>query len=269
MLEFDSSTPVVMTFSSHDPSGGSGIQADIETLLSVGCHCVPVITTMTAQDTSEIKDIVTVDSTLLIEQARAVLEDMPVKAIKLGMLGSLEVVEAIHTILRDYDKIPVVLDPVTTMGPSAQIDMEYLVEAARTLLLSQATIITPNTVEAHHLSHEADTLDACAAEILDSGAQYVLITGTHNSAEKVTNNLYSTHMITKSFEWPRLTNHYQGAGATLASAIAGYLAHGLSVAEAVEQAQSFTWKSLKKARRLGMGRLIPNRLHWCNVDAND
>jgi len=132
----------------------------------------------------------------------------------------------------------------------------------RTLLIGQATIVTPNTVEAHHLSQEADTLDACAAEILDSGAEYVLITGTHTNAGKVINNLYSTHLAIKHYEWPRLTEHYQGAGATLASAIAGYIGHGLSIPEAVDQAQSFTWHSLENARRLGMGRLIPDRLYW-------
>jgi hydroxymethylpyrimidine/phosphomethylpyrimidine kinase len=123
-------------------------------------------------------------------------------------------------------------------------------------------------VEAHHLAHEADTIDACAAEILDNGAEYVLITGTHTNVGKVINNLYSTHRAIKQYEWPRLSAHYQGAGATLASAIAGYLAHGLTILEAVEQAQAFTWKSLEQARRLGMGRLIPNRVHWCTENNN-
>ena len=116
MTKETSSIPVVMTFSGNDPSGGAGIQADIEALISHGCHAAPVITALTIQDTSEIIGYTPLDISLIVEQARAVLEDVPVSAFKIGLLGSSEAVEAIHSILTDYPDLPVVLDPVLATG---------------------------------------------------------------------------------------------------------------------------------------------------------
>jgi len=262
MSPFDNDTPVVLTFSSHDPTGGSGIQADIEALASIGCHCTPIITCVTAQDTCDIKDIYVMDAPIVIEQARAILEDLPVRAIKLGMLGSQDIIEAVHTILTDYPNIPVIFDPITAMGQKNEIDVHHLVAAMHTLLLPLTTLTTPNTVEAHELAPEADTINACAQEILETGCEYVMITGTHAKTSKVVNNLYTMHRNVKRYEWPRLPNIYHGAGATMASCCAGYLAHGLSIHEAIEQSQTFTWNSLNDGRRLGMGRHLPNRMHW-------
>jgi hydroxymethylpyrimidine/phosphomethylpyrimidine kinase len=111
-----SSIPVVMTFAGNDPTGGAGSQADIEAIISMGCHAAPVITALTVQDTRDLMHFEATDATLVIEQARAVLEDMPIAVFKLGMLGSVANVEAIHTILADYDELPVVLDPVLRAG---------------------------------------------------------------------------------------------------------------------------------------------------------
>ena len=116
MSEVVNSIPVVLTLSGSDPSGGAGIQADIESLASHGCHCAPVITVITVQDTQDVKSYAPLDGTLIMEQARAVLEDMPVAAIKIGLLGSTDAVEAIHGVLQDYPDIPVILDPVLASG---------------------------------------------------------------------------------------------------------------------------------------------------------
>ena len=95
-----------MVFSGNDPSGGAGIQADIEALISHGCHTAPVVTTLTIQDTQDVIGFTPLDGELIMEQARTVLEDMPVSAFKLGLLTSADAVQAVHTILRDYqDKI--------------------------------------------------------------------------------------------------------------------------------------------------------------------
>jgi hydroxymethylpyrimidine/phosphomethylpyrimidine kinase len=105
-------------------------------------------------------------------------------------------------------------------------------------------------------------VDACAHEILDSGCQYVLISDNLGRGQKLCNNLYSDHRLVKRYEWPRINTPCHGSGATLASSIASYLAHGLSIMDAVEQGQKFTWQSLNQARRLGMGKYIPDRFHW-------
>lgn len=254
--------PIVMVFSGLDPSGGAGIQADIETLASIGCHCTPVVTALTAQDTVSVKDAFAIDSTYLIEQARAVLEDMPVSVFKLGMLGSVENVEAIHTLLMDYPNIPVVLDPVIQAGGGGLLATDEIIKAMTTLLLPMATVITPNTIEATRFATSADTLDACAQALMDMGCSYVFITGSHANTTDVVNTLYHNRALLKSYQWPRLPNMYHGSGCTLATSIAGFIACGLPLEDAIQQGQKYTWDSLNHGQRLGMGQLIPNRFYW-------
>jgi hydroxymethylpyrimidine/phosphomethylpyrimidine kinase len=127
---------------------------------------------------------------MIVEQARAVLEDMPVSAFKIGMLGSVEAAEAVHSILADYPDIPVVLDPVFAAGGGAPLADAELIDVINKLLLPVTTIAVPNSAEARLLAKEADVLEACAQEIMDTGCEYVLITGGHEPTEKVQNMFY-------------------------------------------------------------------------------
>ncbi len=254
--------PVVMVFAGSDPTGGAGLQADIEVLASQGCHAASVITAITAQDTTGIKDCMAVDATLVIEQARAVLEDMPVAAFKIGMLGSRAVAEAVHTILKDYPGVPVVLDPVLASAGGYELADASLQAAMIALLLPLATVLTPNSLEARALASAADTLDACAQQLMEYGSEFVLVTGTHENTAEVINTLYGNHRKLETFHWERLPGSYHGSGCTLASAIAGMLAHGLEPFTAIHEAQQYTWNALKHARRLGKGQYLPNRLFW-------
>jgi len=249
-------------FSGNDPSGGAGIQADIEALLSHGCHTAPVVTALTIQDTQDVIGYTPLDGELVMEQARAVLEDMPVNAFKLGLLPSAEVVEAIHTILKDYPEIPVVLDPVLSSGSGTVLTDDEVIDAMSGLLLPQATVLTPNSLEARTLAPEADTLDACAMALLDRGAEFVLITGTHENTRKVENSLYANHRLLDTFSWERLEGSFHGSGCTLASSIAGLLAQGLEPFSAIHEAQEYTWQALAAGYRIGMGQQLPNRLFW-------
>lgn len=265
-MEDTISTTVVMCFSGVDPTGGAGIQADIETLASMGCHAAPVVTTVTAQDTQNVKSIVPMDVGTIVEQARAVLEDMPVDAFKIGLLGSVEAVEAVHTILSDYPGAPVVLDPILRAGGGALLADGEIQAAMMELLVPQATFITPNSHEARMLCHEADTLDACAHELMDVGAEYVLVTGTHENTPKVVNTLFGNNRLMDKYEWERLPHEYHGSGCILASGLAGLLAQNLDPLAAAHEAQDFTWNSLKAGMRLGMGQYIPNRFFWAQAD---
>mgnify|MGYP005723593867 CR=1 FL=1 len=256
--------PIVLVFAGHDPTGGAGIQADIETLASLGCHACSVITALTAQDTHDVKDFVPVSETFLVEQARAVLEDMPIAAIKIGMTASVEIIEAIHTLLQDYPDIPVIFDPVMAAGGGGSLAKQNLIEAFNTLLIPIATIITPNTIEAKQLCSDADTLDACAQQLMAQGCEYVLISGGHESSSQIINRLWGYRKFLVEYAQTRLNHSYHGSGCTLASAIAGYVAHGASMESAVRDAQNYTAKALANGRRLGMGQLIPDRLSWCN-----
>lgn len=254
--------PIVMCFSGLDPTGGAGIQADIETLFSIGCHCTPVITAVTAQNTQNVITMEATQPSMLVQQARAVLEDMSVQYFKIGLLGSVENIEVLHTLLKDYSQIPVVLDPITAAGGGYDFGGEEIIKAMRTLLLPLTTVLTPNTEELSQLAPTADTADACANEILDSGCQHILLTGTHAQTPGVVNKLYSSHQDITLFNWPRLENNFHGSGCTLAAAVAGYLAHKLSLHDAIQQAQRFTWESLNSGSRMGFGQHMPNRSFW-------
>lgn len=254
--------PVVLVFAGHDPSGGAGIQADIETLTSLGCHPCTVITALTAQDTSSVKDFSPVNATFLVEQARAILEDMPVAAFKIGMTASVDIIQAIHTLLQDYPGIPVVFDPVMAAGGGGSLARENLIDAFQDLLIPCASIVTPNTLEAKALCSDADSLDACAQQLMAQGTEYVLISGGHESSHNIINRLWGHRQFLEEYQQERLPGEFHGTGCTLASAIAGYLAHGASMASAVRDAQAYTAKAVAHARRLGMGQLIPDRLSW-------
>ena len=254
--------PVVMTLAGNDPTGGAGIQADIEALASMGCHAAPVITALTIQDTNRVHRFDPVEPSVIIEQARAVLEDIPVAVFKIGMIGSTENVEAIHSILIDYPDIPVVLDPVLAGGGGGKLADADVIDAIISMLLPQTTILTPNTEEARRLATTADTLDACAQELLDMGCEFVLLTGTHENTGTVDNSLYAERRRLETFSWERLPGSYHGSGCTLAATVAGLLAQGLDPFNAVHEAQQYTWESLKNGYHIGMGQTLPNRLFW-------
>ena len=254
--------PVAMTIAGHDPTGGAGIQADIEAIISMGCHACSVVTSVTVQDTAQVIAYAPMDADLVIQQARTLLEDMPVDAIKIGMLANREIVEAVHSILVDYPDIPVILDPVMASGSGNTLMEDEMLDALLTLLLPQTTILTPNSLEARRLAPDSDTLDACAMSLLDHGCRYVLITGTHENTQQVNNTLYGNNRKLDNYSWERLEGSYHGSGCTLASAIAALIAQGQEPLTALFEAQNFTWQSLQHGYQLGMGQKLPNRLFW-------
>ena len=260
--------PIVLSFSANDSSGGAGIQADALTLASMGCHPLSVITAVTVQDTVGVDDVMALDPGWVADQARAVLEDMPVNVFKIGMLGSVENIATIAEIVADYPDIPVVLDPVLSSGRGDEFVNEDMILAMRELLFPQTTIITPNSIEARRLvqdemegSDELD-LEQCGEQILHMGCEYVLITGAHENTLQVTNTLYAGSGIVRSDVWQRLTGSYHGSGCTLASAIAATIANGLPVSDGVYEAQEYTWQALKSGFHPGMGQYLPDRLFW-------
>ncbi len=253
-----------MCFSGLDPTGGAGIQADIETVFSLGCHCAPIITVLTAQNTQNALSQSPTDAALLVQQARAVLEDTPVHCFKIGLVSSIEAMEVIHTLLKDYSSIPVVLDPVLSAGGGYAFSDEDVLDALKQLLIPLTTVLTPNTEEIKKLAPTSDNEDACANELLELGADHILLTGTHAQTPGVENKLYSLHQEATVFNWPRLEPSFHGSGCTLAAAIAANLAHHLTVREAIQQAQRFTWEALSHGYRSGFGQHIPDRSFWKN-----
>jgi hydroxymethylpyrimidine/phosphomethylpyrimidine kinase len=266
------SLPIVLVFAATDPSGGAGIQADILTLSSMGCHPLPVITAVTIQDTMGVEDVLPIDAEWVADQARCVLEDMAVTVFKVGLLGSVEAIAAIAEVVSDYPDIPLVLDPVLASGRGDELASEDVISAMRELLIPQTTLITPNSLEARRLaqddSNEDDDpdLNECARRLLNLGCEYVLVTGTHENTAQVVNTLHDQQGVVRSDSWQRLPGIFHGSGCTLASAAAATIANGLGVPEAVRDAQEYTWQTLKFAYRTGMGQLIPDRLFWAREE---
>lgn len=257
--------PVVLCFSGHDPSGGAGIQADIETLISHQCHAASVITALTEQDTHNVTQLIPQKPTDIISQANALLNDLPVKAFKIGLCGHHDTVTAIHEIIKQYPHIPVVLDPVLAAGGGAELSNDQLIASIKDLLLPLTTVLTPNSQEARRLTGLAE-LNDCGLTLLEVGCQFVLITGGHETTPAVSNQLFHDQRLWETYTWDRLPDSYHGSGCTLASAIAGLLAHGLDPFQAVLEAQEYTWQSLKHAYHPGKGQAIPQRLFWVEED---
>lgn len=266
--------PIVLTFAATDPTSGAGLQADILTIASMGCHPLSVVTAVTVQDSSGVDDVMPMDDEWVSDQARAILEDMPVAAFKIGLLGSVENIAVIAEIISDYPDIPLVLDPVLASGRGDELANEDMIDAMRELLLPQTTILTPNSLEARRLALEEDndedvSLADCAKRIIQLGCEYVLVTGTHENTPKVINTLYGERGRVRGDNWARLPGTYHGSGCTLASAIAALLANGLSMEEAVKEAQEYTWQALHFGFRAGMGQYIPDRLFWARDDEDE
>ena len=284
------SPPLVLTFAGSDPTGGAGIQADLLTIASLGCHPLSVITAITVQDSERVHSVNPVDADWLEDQARQVLEDMTVAAFKIGLIGSVENVAAIAEVVSDYPHIPLVLDPVLAAGNGDELVGAEIIAAIRELLLPQTTVLTPNSLEARRLV--ADTGDDdmmladCAYRMLALGCEYVLVTGTHENTSQVVNNLYGplgggaaedeaqdakerqiAVGLVRSDAWTRLSGSFHGSGCTLAAALAAMLANGQDVPAAAREAQEYTWNALKHAFRPGMGQFLPDRFFWARRNA--
>jgi len=244
------------------------VQADILTLAALGCHPLSVITALTVQDTRGVERVLPIDAQWVRSQALHVLADVPAAAFKAGVLGSAESVRAVSEVVAAHAQVPFVVDPVLASARGDALADERALDALRELILPRATVLTPNSLEARRLAGETE-LARCARRLVAGGCEYVLITGTHEATPKVINTLYGKHGVVRTDAWPRLPETYHGSGCTLASAIAATLANGLDLPDAVREAQDYTWQTLRKAYRPGMGQWLPDRLFWAREDAEE
>ena len=258
------SRPIVLCFSGHDPSGGAGIQADIEAIISHNCHPASIITVLTEQNSRNVKKLIPQKPEDILSQAENLLSDFNIDAIKIGLIGHHETALAISQILQQYPDIPVVLDPVLAAGGGTDLAGEQLIKTIIEKLLPMTTLLTPNSLEARRLSGFED-LQECGLTLQAKGAEYVLITGTHEDSEQVNNRLFMPDALNETFTWSRLPHSYHGSGCTLASACAALLAQCLDVFTAVNEAQDYTWHALAAAYKPGQGQHSPNRLFWMDA----
>lgn len=251
----------VLCLSGLDPSGGAGIQADIEAILAMGAHALPVITTLTVQNSVNVIATQPVDSDLIRRQVAALTDDLSIQAVKIGLIDSPATLTVVAQILADLPDVPVIADPVLKAGGGFDFDTKDLLSLYKKLIVPAASVLTPNTEELSRLVPEAGNHEEAANQLLSYGCDHVLVTGTHDSTENVINRLYTLKkgVAPQQWSWPRLKGSYHGSGCTLASALAAGLARGLSLSDATQQAQQFTWHALKTGFRAGIGQHFPNR----------
>jgi len=261
-------SPLILTFGAADPVGATGIQADLATFAAMGCHGLSIITSILVGDTARIEDIQVIDVDWMADQARVILEDMPVAAFKVGAVGSIENVSAIAEIVSDYPDIPLILDPFISAMPSQDGDEDDHLIAIRELLIPQTTLMLTSAVELNRLAETwrepvpSDTLQLDAMRIIEMGCEYLFVTGMPSESHEVANGLFNETGLLRRDTWQRLPGSFTGAGSTLSAAICAMLANGLEIPEAVSEAQEFTLAALAHAQRLGMGKLIPDRFFW-------
>ena len=219
-----------------------------------------MVTALTVQNTVNVRDFRVLDREWVLAQADAVLSDSPVSAFKLGMLGSLAMVDTVVELLQAHPHLPMVCDPVLRAGGGGRLGKDEVGYAMRERLLPLATIATPNLPEARILAELPEgSADECAEKLLPY-CKHLLITGGHGDEHEVHNRLYSRDGSRHTFTCYRLPGSYHGSGCTLASTLAGRLAIGEHLVSAVETALNYTWRTLRDAEQLGQGQFVPRRL---------
>jgi len=267
-------SPLIVSFGATDPVGAQGLFADQASFAAMGCHGLPVVTAILTGDTAQTDNLHPVEADLVDDQARTVLEDMQVAAIKVGLVGSVENVTVIAEIAADYPDQPLILDPVHTELDEQTPDAEDLLTAIQELLLPQASLLLISAVELARMSDSgddnpvSDDLSVSVMSVIDSGCEYVLVTGTPSGAGEIENQLFGQSGLIKKYVWPRVPGTHCGAGSTLSAAIAALLANGMDMTDAVLEAQEYTHATLRHSQQLGMGKRVPDRFFWAKEVAD-
>ena len=252
--------PTVLCFSGLDPSGGAGLQADIEAIGQSGAHAAIACTALTIQNSQQVFGFEATSKELLLAQAHAVVGDLPIQCVKSGMLGTTDNIAALAEFLREHPEYRYVLDPVLVANSGGSLGDQATLVKAFVELIPLATIITPNTVELRALTGEQD-LEAATQKLFEMGAKAVLVKGGHEqTADHIRNVLYVDGEFVAESHCPRLAGEYHGSGCSLASFIAGRLAMGDELKIAVQHAETWLFSVLKLAETpVPNGQKIPKR----------
>jgi hydroxymethylpyrimidine/phosphomethylpyrimidine kinase len=252
--------PTVICFSGLDPSGGAGLQADIEAIGQSGAHAAIACTALTIQNSQQVFGFEATSKELLLAQANAVVGDLPIKCVKSGMLGTTDNIAALAEFLAQHPEYLYVLDPVLVANSGGSLGNQETLVKAFAQLIPFATVITPNTVELRALTGEND-LDLATEKLFAMGAKAVLVKGGHeDTPEYIRNALYIQNELVSETRCPRLEGEYHGSGCSLASFIAGRLAQGDDLKVAVHHAETWLFGVLKKAESpVVNGQKIPKR----------
>lgn len=257
--------PSVLVFAGHDPSGGAGIQADIEAISAQGAHALPIITALTVQDNNRVSAVYPVDAKILRAQFAQLFAHIPIAAVKIGIVGSQEnanaIAQCVEILQESQELIPVVVDPVLGSGGGHALVIDDAVVAVQAVL-RRATLITPNLPELGRLVSAEATDDLKAIRLCKEFSCDVLLKGGHGQGDEIINSWYQhrQEFHARSWHWPRLEGEFHGTGCTLAAAIAAQLASGQPLEESLSIAQTYTQRSLEQAYSIAAGQAIPSRV---------
>lgn len=257
--------PLILSFGVCDPVGALGVQSDVAAFAALGCHGLSAIAGVLVCDSARVEHMYELDSDWMAEQARALLEDMPIAAFKVGAVGTAMHLAAIAEIVSDYPDAPLILDPFLSALPDAGMGDEEMLMALRSILAPQATALILSQAELGRMAElwrdggDADlgNLDEDVAELTSSGLQYVLVTGTRDTAGACSNRLFDASGEVARVDWQHLPGPFLGAGNTYSAAFTALMARGMDAPTALAVAQEYTTGALENAQRFGMGKFIP------------
>lgn len=250
-LEADS----VLLFSGLDPSGAAGVSADIETINQFGVTPLPIITTLTAQNTQRVLSLEPTKSSLLELQFKLIDEDISFNTVKIGLLGSPYQVKVISKLLRDRRGVNIVLDPIISSSTEHILSSNEMIDAMKKELIPLCLILTPNLAELNALAPGLNEESA----ISSLNCPWVLLTTSDSSEIQVEHRLYHDSNLIRKFTYKKLAGQYHGSGCTLSSAIAALVALDVGVEDACEKALDYTYQSLLSAKKVGKMQYHPNR----------
>ena len=245
----------VLVFSGLDPSGAAGIAADIETINQFGLTPLPIITTLTAQNTQRVDSLEVTKDSLLERQFNLINEDISFNTVKIGLLGSSSQIIAISKLLKDRKQLNIVLDPILISGTDENLSSIEMIEAMKSELLPLCLLLTPNLAELNAL---APGLSEQAA-VASLNCPWVLVTTSDSSEVEIEHRLYHESKLVKKFTYDKLPNKFHGSGCTLSSAISALIASGEDVDVACKKALQYTYQCLLSAKKIGKMQYHPNR----------
>ena len=245
----------VLVFSGLDPSGAAGIAADIETINQFGLTPLPIITTLTVQNTQRVDSLEVTKDSLLERQFNLINEDISFNTVKIGLLGSSSQIIAISKLLKDRKRLNIVLDPILISGTDENLSSIEMIEAMKSELLPLCLLLTPNLAELNVL---APGLSEQAA-VSSLNCPWILVTTSDSSEVQIEHRLYHESKLVKKFTYDKLPNKFHGSGCTLSSAISALIASGEDVDVACKKALQYTYQCLLSAKKIGKMQYHPNR----------
>ena len=251
------SADTVLLFSGLDPSGAAGVSADIETINQFGITPLPIITTLTVQNTQNVTFLEATNNSLIQAQFKSIKEDIDFKVVKIGLLGSSSQIKTIAKLLINRPDLFIVLDPIIVSSSDNELSTDSMIEAMRNDLIPLCSLLTPNLSELSSLAPGLNEQPAVAS----LKCPWVLVTTSDSSEVEIEHRLYHHSNLVSKFTYKKLLGNYHGSGCTLSSAISALIATDVSVEDSCRRALDYTYQTLLNAKKLGKMQYHPNRTY--------